>query len=972
MSIPTSGNDLLIGTSGADVIDGLDGNDEILGLGGNDTLSGGAGDDVIYGDDGNDTITDTSSTVTYNSSSLIRGGGGDDIISVGNSTSQWSGTVYGDAGNDTLYLNNVNGQFYGGDGADIFVLSGTVSGSLFGGLGADRFTGSLSGYGYPNISAGDGANEVSLQLQGPGYLYFSAGSGDDVINLTGTRRESVSIYAGDGNNSVDLSSLSLDLTNINYTPSSVMISTGSGADTIRGSAAADTIFSGGGADSVNGGAGDDQITGGADADTLTGGTGIDTFVGTAAEMNGDRITDYQYGDRILLTDSLVTASQVRLAAAVNGLDTEVQIDADNNGSFETVIALTGKISGRVVLTTQENSTITPMPPGISTIIRIINDGISLSSSILLENNTAGVVVGSISINAPEVQFPSLTGPFSYSLIAGTGDADNSSFTIVGDQLSINTVADFEVKSNYSIRLRVTDAIGITYEQVGTIFVDNVNEAPTINSDGGGPSAALLVEENSLFVTTIGAADPDVGSALTYSIVGGADAAKFLIDESTGALSFIARPDFELPSDAGSNNVFEVVVLVSDGALSDSQAISITITNQTPDVLYGSSGPDVLIGTSGNDVIDGLEGNDEIFGLEGNDTLIGGAGDDIIYGDDGNDTIVDTASGSPYNSTSLIQGGLGDDIITVGTVGGSTSQWSGLVYGGGGNDTIYINNANGQFYGGEGNNTFILSKTDYFYANIEGGSGTDRITGSMYGSANINLGGGANEVNLALQSSGINLNAGSGADTIALTGTRSGDVRVAVGDGNNSVDLSELYLAQPNFYYGSVTVSAGSGSDTIRGSSAVDIINSGAGLDAIDGGVGRDQITGGAGADTLTGGDGFDTFTDTVANMNGDRITDYQYGERILLTQSLSSAAQVRLSSIANSLDARLEIDANNDGVFETAITLAGQVSGRVVVTSEGDYTNNLIRIVNVNAPVPVASAGDDLLIGTAVLICTES
>jgi Ca2+-binding RTX toxin-like protein len=161
-------------------------------------------------------------------------------------------------------------------------------------------------------------------------------------------------------------------------------------------------------------------------------------------------------------------------------------------------------------------------------------------------------------------------------------------------------------------------------------------------------------------------------------------------------------------------------------------------------------------------------------------------------------------------------------------------------------------------------------------------------------------------------------------------------------------LSGLNFTQSSYdirYYGGPSIVTGIGSDTILGSSGDEIISSGGGADAVNGGVGRDQITGGAGADTLTGGSDIDTFTDTAANMNGDRITDYQYGERILLTQSLVSAAQVRLSSVANNPDTRLEIDADNDGTFETIITLAGQVSGRVVVTSEGDYTNNLIRII---------------------------
>ena len=38
--------------------------------------------------------------------------------------------------------------------------------------------------------------------------------------------------------------------------------------------------------------------------------------------------------------------------------------------------------------------------------------------------------------------------------------------------------------------------------------------------------------------------------LTYTIIGGADAAKFTINARTGVLTFVAAPDYESPTDAG--------------------------------------------------------------------------------------------------------------------------------------------------------------------------------------------------------------------------------------------------------------------------------------------------------------------------------------------------------------------------------------------------------------------------------------
>src|SRR4029079_3548556 len=55
-------------------------------------------------------------------------------------------------------------------------------------------------------------------------------------------------------------------------------------------------------------------------------------------------------------------------------------------------------------------------------------------------------------------------------------------------------------------------------------------------------------------------------------------AKFAINSSTGVLSFASAPNFEVPTDVGGNNVYDVTVQVSDGSLTDTQAIAVTVTN----------------------------------------------------------------------------------------------------------------------------------------------------------------------------------------------------------------------------------------------------------------------------------------------------------------------------------------------------------------------------------------------------------
>ena len=111
-----------------------------------------------------------------------------------------------------------------------------------------------------------------------------------------------------------------------------------------------------------------------------------------------------------------------------------------------------------------------------------------------------------------------------------------------------------------------------------VAVIATNDAPVISSDGGSSTASVNVAENTTAVTTVTSTDVDGGTA-SYSISGGADAAKFSINSSTGVLTFVSAPDFESPTDVGADNVYNVQVTVSDGVGgTDSQDISVTVAD----------------------------------------------------------------------------------------------------------------------------------------------------------------------------------------------------------------------------------------------------------------------------------------------------------------------------------------------------------------------------------------------------------
>ena len=127
-------------------------------------------------------------------------------------------------------------------------------------------------------------------------------------------------------------------------------------------------------------------------------------------------------------------------------------------------------------------------------------------------------------------------------------------------------------------MQANDAGGLSDPQTITVRVTNANEAPTITSNGGGNAASVNAAENQTAVTTVVADDVD-GDTVSFSITGGADAARFGIDSSSGALTFLTAPDFETPGDADGDNQFVVTVQASDGnGGTDIQTITVSVTN----------------------------------------------------------------------------------------------------------------------------------------------------------------------------------------------------------------------------------------------------------------------------------------------------------------------------------------------------------------------------------------------------------
>ncbi len=160
-------------------------------------------------------------------------------------------------------------------------------------------------------------------------------------------------------------------------------------------------------------------------------------------------------------------------------------------------------------------------------------------------------------------------------------ADQARFTLTGGTLTI-TARDFEtpqssLSSNvYVVILTATDSSTNATTQTLSVTITNVNEAPVIGASSGADSATLSIAENTTGLFNINATDVDANTTLSYSLTG-TDAADFSIS-STGVLSFNPAPDFEAPADSDGNNIYIVIAWASDGSLSDSQTVTITVTN----------------------------------------------------------------------------------------------------------------------------------------------------------------------------------------------------------------------------------------------------------------------------------------------------------------------------------------------------------------------------------------------------------
>lgn len=103
----------------------------------------------------------------------------------------------------------------------------------------------------------------------------------------------------------------------------------------------------------------------------------------------------------------------------------------------------------------------------------IPTNITLSPTSVNENVAVNTTIGTLSTTDADV-----LDTHTYSLVSGAGDTDNGSFSIVGSQLRIQEIPDYEIQNSYSVRIMTDDGNGGQYQKAFTVSINDLGETLT--------------------------------------------------------------------------------------------------------------------------------------------------------------------------------------------------------------------------------------------------------------------------------------------------------------------------------------------------------------------------------------------------------------------------------------------------------------------------------------------------------------
>ena len=282
-------------------------------------------------------------------------------------------------------------------------------------------------------------------------------------------------------------------------------------------------------------------------------TAANVHIGTtvvATDVDNDTLTYTRGG-----TD----AASYEIDSATGQLKTKATLDYETKNTYSVTITVS---DGSLTDTIDVTINVTDIDETIPNRAPVFTEGGS-TARIVAENTDAGVNFGAA---------VAATDPDGNTLAYTIGGTDATAFEINGAMGQLNTKAelDYETKNAYSVTITVSDG-SLTDTINVNINVNDANDAPVFTE---GDATTRTVGENAAAGIHIGtpiiATDAD-GNILTYTL-GGTDVAFFEVDNTIGQLKTKTILDYE------SQSSYKITVIVSDGSLSDTIDVTITVTD----------------------------------------------------------------------------------------------------------------------------------------------------------------------------------------------------------------------------------------------------------------------------------------------------------------------------------------------------------------------------------------------------------
>ncbi len=262
--------------------------------------------------------------------------------------------------------------------------------------------------------------------------------------------------------------------------------------------------------------------------------------------------------------SIVEATGVLTFASAPNFEAPADTDTDN-GYVVVVRAMSG--TGERVKTADQTITVTV------TDMEGEAPGVPVAPTV----SSASVTSLNVSWTAPANAGPAITDyDYRHRVTSPQGSWTEVTTTTI-TALSA-TITQLTEDTEYEVQVRATNDEGTSGWSGSGSGSTDANASPSFTSP-----ARFNAAENQTAVGTVQASDSDTGDSVTgYAIQGGADASKFSIVASTGALTFASAPNFEAPADTDTDNGYVVVVRAMSGTgervKTADQTITVTVTD----------------------------------------------------------------------------------------------------------------------------------------------------------------------------------------------------------------------------------------------------------------------------------------------------------------------------------------------------------------------------------------------------------